>query len=127
MVSSNQRKEKYEGNIYPSFFTHSSNNDTSIKKRVGKNEKLKLVFRTDVQNNYFSRISDKGRLEAKYYNGHVEKILSDTKVVYLNGKINFTCLLPNKLLNKKEFKLEFFLIDRKNKLTVEALIIPKKI
>ncbi len=127
MVSSNQRKEKYEGNIYPSFFIHSANKGTSIKKRIGKDEKLKFVFRTDVQNNYFSRISDKGHLEVKYYIRNVGKILSDTKIVYLNGKINFSCLLPNKLLNEKELKLEFFLIDRKNKLKVEALVIPEKI
>lgn len=128
MVSPNERKNKFEKNNFPSYFSH--NNVTgkkNLSRIISTDDKIRLTFKLDVQNNYFSRLSKKGKLTVLYKTNNKIRNLYDFKSNFKNGLLKFSCNWPENHDLKEELDLQFLVNDNKNKFNLNATLIPKAI
>tara|TARA_Y200000002_G_scaffold382017_1_gene397692 strand:- start:2235 stop:3377 length:1143 start_codon:yes stop_codon:yes gene_type:complete len=118
--------DNFEKNFFPTYFTHSSNPEKhTIQKRVPINGKIKLLFLTDVSQNYLKRNHDAGNL-AVFYRNNIEspwKPVSDCNYFIKNGSLYFRCKWPIKISENEKINLKFILFDSKNKLNLRVKII----
>tara|TARA_B100000676_G_C17612717_1_gene597643 strand:- start:10 stop:411 length:402 start_codon:yes stop_codon:yes gene_type:complete len=128
MVTPDERKNKFEKNNFPSYFSHNNVTDKKdLSRIISTDDKIRLSFKLDVQNNYFSRLSKKGKLTVLYKTNNKIRNLYDFKSNFKNGLLKFSCNWPENHNPKEELYLQFLVNDRRNNFNLNVTLIPKSL
>jgi len=87
-------KDKFKGRKFPTYFKLKKEFPLERPKHCPLNQRFRIQFETDAENNYFSRDSDPGDFILYYSDGTV---IEDHNFNLWNGTATLTVKLPNKV------------------------------
>jgi len=87
-------KDKFKGRKFPTYFKLKKEFPLERPKHCPINQRFRIQFETDAENNYFSRDSDPGEFILYYSDG---TIIEDHNFNLWNGIATLTVKLPNKV------------------------------
>ncbi|MDA7520812.1 hypothetical protein N8546_01400 [bacterium] len=86
-------QDQFDGQRYPSFFTLLKNFPAGSPKHCPSNQRFRVQFKTDAENDYFSRSQDRGKISLKV-NGLVVSPNTACSGNLWNGRYNLNLRLP---------------------------------
>jgi len=108
LTSKDELPVEFQGKYHPTFLEEWKETTKTKRKNCSKGKSAQIKFRTDAQNDYFTRLDDKGKLKLECETHTWPEISGQTLA---NGELNITVELPDWLEVGSKLDLVFSFVD----------------
>ena len=99
LIDASISKEKFEGKKFPTYFELMKKFDQEKLKLGHFNKRIRIQYKTDANNDYFDRISEKGKFNLMYKIDNGEFLdVPDFQINLFNGYGNLNINFPDKII-----------------------------
>lgn len=99
LIDASISKNNFEGKKFPTFFELIKKFDKKKLKQGHINKRIRIQYKTDVNNDYFERISEKGKFNLMYKIDNKEYLdVPDFQINLFNGYGNLNINFPDKVV-----------------------------